>query len=129
MLRRALTLFTAIVIGATSAAAQRSASNRAAPQASPTPEELTLHPGDTLTWTTTAPHQLRFGGSVTHGGPLALTPWTDVQKVLDVQQSPTVDGQGVARWPSGTPVTATVKADAATSTVKEFFFTCGFNPH
>ena len=99
-------------------------------QTGPTPEELTVRPADTLTWTTQAPHRLRFGGSVTHNGkPLALTPFADVQKVLEFSVAPTVDAQGVAKWPSGTPVTATVKKDAATSGVKQFFFTCGFDGH
>jgi plastocyanin len=96
----------------------------------PTPAELTLHPGDTITWTTSGPHRLRFGGSVTHNGaPLTLTSFADVQKVLDITPPLTADAQGIARAPSGTTVTAKVKTDAATQGVSEFFFTCGFDPH
>ena len=99
-------------------------------QTGPTPEELTLRPGDTLTWTTQSPHRLRFGGSVTHNGkPLPLTLFADVQKVLEFNVAPTVDAQGVAKWPSGAPLTATVKKDAGTTGIKEFFFTCGFDMH
>jgi hypothetical protein len=99
-------------------------------QTGPTPEELTLRPGDTLTWTTAAPHRLRFGGTVTHDGkPLSLTSFADVQKILDLSPAPTVDAQGIARWLAGAKVTAKVKTDAAKQDVKEFFFTCGFDPH
>lgn len=49
----------------------------------PTPEDLTLRPGDKIIWTADAPHRLRFGGSVTHAGtPLPLTPFADVQNLL-----------------------------------------------
>jgi hypothetical protein len=101
-----------------------------AAQTGSTPEELTVRPGDTLNWTILSPHRLRFGGSVTvNGKPLALTSFADVQKVLDLSPAPTVDAQGVAMWAVGAEVTGTVKKDAPASGVKEFFFTCGFDPH
>jgi plastocyanin len=97
----------------------------------PTPADLTLRPGDTITWSPNAPHLVRFGGTVTHkGAQVVLTPFSDVQKVLDISPPPlTVDAQGVALAGSGQKVTATVKTDAPTSGVAEFFFTCGFVPH
>lgn len=96
----------------------------------PTLDELTLRPGDTITWSPTAPHRLRFGGTVTHNNiEVKLTPFSDVQKILDVSPALKADAQGVALAETGAKVTAKVKADAATSGVSEFFFTCGFTPH
>jgi hypothetical protein len=97
----------------------------------PTPEDLTLRPGDTITWTPSAPHKVRLGGpAVTHGGkPVALTPFSDVQKILTLQPALTADAQGIATTPGTTPVTATVKQDAVISGVPGFNFTCGFVPH
>jgi hypothetical protein len=98
---------------------------------SPTPQDLTLHPGDKITWMPTAPHRVRFGGSITfNNATLALTSFSDVSKVLkDFNPPLTADGQGVALAPTGTKVTATVSETAATSGVSGFFFTCGFPPH
>jgi hypothetical protein len=99
----------------------------------PTPAELTLHPGDTITWSFQTPHRLRFGGTVTHSGAnLALTPFADVQKVLeDFEPPPPAESGGVVRWPTGPDgkVAAKVRADTSTPPVTEFFFTCGFDPH
>lgn len=96
----------------------------------PTPDDLILRPGDTITWSPSAPHRVRFGGTVTTpNGTVTLTPFGDVQKVLDISPPLTADAQGVALAPTGAQVTATVKAGAATSGVSEFFFTCGFNLH
>jgi hypothetical protein len=96
----------------------------------PTPAELTLRPGDTITWSTSGPHRLRFGGTVTHGGAnLSLTPFADVQKVLDLNPALSAGPDGVAMGGVGATVTATVKANAATQGVAEFFFTCGHVPH
>ena len=96
----------------------------------PTAEELTLHPGDTITWTPSSPHRLRFGGTVTHGGSsLTLTAFADVQKVLNISPSLTVDSDGIALGGTGETINATVKSDAATSGVTQFFFTCGFPFH
>jgi hypothetical protein len=97
----------------------------------PTPEDLTLRPGDKITWTPSPPHKIRFGGpAVMHGGKsVALSSFTDVQKNLTLQPALTADAQGIATTPGSTPVTATVKADAATSGVPGFNFTCGFAPH
>jgi len=46
---RLLTLLVALGLGATMLVAQ----------GGPTPDELTIHPGDTITWTTTAPQPPR----------------------------------------------------------------------
>jgi hypothetical protein len=98
----------------------------------PTPEDLTLRPGDKIIWTSDSPHRLRFGGSVTHAGaPLPLTPFVDVQNLLDLDPVLTAGPDGIALGPV-TPgvsvkVTATVKASASAGA--EFFFTCGFLPH
>jgi hypothetical protein len=98
--------------------------------AQPTADELTVRPGDTITWTVSPPHQLRFGGSVTHSGaPLALTPFATVQTILDLNPAMTPGTDGIALGPTGAgaKVTATVKSSAAAGS--EFFFTCGFGPH
>lgn len=97
----------------------------------PTPDDLTLHPGDTITWTPANPHKVRFGGPAEkHGATtVALTPFSDVQKVLTLQPALTANAQGIATTPGSTPVTAKVKPDAATSGVTGFDFTCGFAPH
>jgi hypothetical protein len=62
---------------------------------------------------------------------LSLTPFADVQKVLgDFNPNLSADAGGIATTAQGgVKVTAKVKADAATSGVSEFFFTCGFLPH
>jgi hypothetical protein len=113
------------VLAATSGAALAAAEQPASPA------ELTLRVGDTITWTPQAPHRVRFGGSVNHNGPLALTTFSDVQKVLENfnPPPPTAGADGVVSWPAATTVTAQVKADTGTPAVTEFFFTCGFGPH
>jgi plastocyanin len=100
-----------------------------AQEPAPTPTELTLRPGDTITWTPEPPHRVRFGGSVTHGGTLALTPFAEVEKILDITPKLTAGADGIARAGTGEKVTAKVKADADKAGVPEFFFTCGFDPH
>src|SRR5947207_13852977 len=111
MLFRVLSLLSAAVLFAISVEAQ----------GPPTPEELTLRPGDTITWTTQAPpsvHRLRFGGSVTHNGQqLNLTTFDNAKKILDLDQNLTVDGNGIARGTPGVKVTGKVRADAPTSGV------------
>ena len=92
-------------------------------QNAPTPDELTLRPGDTITWTVNGPHRLRFGGTV---GSVVLPPFDEVTKLLDLDPALTADANGVAIGPS-TPVKATVKSSATAGA--EFFFTCGFPPH
>jgi hypothetical protein len=101
------------------------------PEPPPTQQELTLHPGDKITWTPAAPHRVRFGGSITfNNAPLSLTPFSDVSKVLkDFNPPLTADAQGMAVAPTGTKVMATVSETAATSGISGFFFTCGFPPH
>lgn len=94
--------------------------------------ELTLRVDDTITWTPTGPHKVRFGGTVMHNGvSLPLTPFVDVQRVLtDITPALTPDANGVATTPGGgVKVTAKVKADTGTPAITEFFFTCGFAPH
>lgn len=96
----------------------------------PTAEELTLRPGDTITWTLNQPHRLRFGGSVTHAGAsLPLTPFADVRNLLDLNPAPTPgpDGTAVSQTGADVKVTGTVKASASAGA--EFFFTCGFPLH
>jgi hypothetical protein len=60
----------------------------------PTPDDLTLHPGDSITWTPFAPHKARFGGpDVMHNGKTeSLTPFSDVQKVLVLDPALTANG-------------------------------------
>lgn len=101
-----------------------------AQESPPSSEDLTIRPGDTITWSPVG-HQVRFGGSVTHNGAtLALTPIDAVKKVLDLNPPPpNPEPAGFVRYDHGVKVVATVRADAATSGVSEFFFTCGFDPH
>jgi hypothetical protein len=117
-------------LGAFAMLAATSGVTLAAEEQPASPAELTLRIGDTITWTPETPHRLRFGGSVTHNGPLALTKFSDVQKVLENfdPPPPPAGADGVVSWPV-TKVTAKVKADAGPPAVTEFFFTCGFGPH
>jgi hypothetical protein len=101
-----------------------------AQEPAPTPDDLTLRPGDTITWSPSPPHRVRFGGTVTHNNTaVQLTPFADVQKVLDINPPLSADPQGVTLAEVGATVTAKVKNDAATAGVPEFSFTCGFPPH
>ena len=51
----------------------------------PTDEELTLRPGDTITWSPSNPHRIRFGGTVVHkGNMITLPPFGMVNPVPDV---------------------------------------------
>jgi len=96
-------------------------------QGAPTKEDLTLHPGDTITWTPApgSPHRVRFGGTVAGK---TLTPFADVEKILEnISPKLIKDGDGFESDKGGVIVTAKVKADAADGS--EFNFTCGFNPH
>ena len=97
----------------------------------PTPEELTLRPGDTITWTPSRPHRLRFGGTTTvDGEPVVLTPFSEVSRILEAFDPPlTANSDDIALGPTGTPVSAKVRADAPLQDIREFFFTCGFRPH
>ena len=117
-------------LGAFAMLAATSGVTLAAEEQPASPAELTLRIGDTITWKPETPHRLRFGGSVTHNGPLALTKFSDVQKVLENfdPPPPPAGADGVVSWPV-TKVTAKVKADAGPPAVTEFFFTCGFGPH
>jgi hypothetical protein len=121
-------------LGALSAFAMLAATSGVALAAEDPPAsaaERALRVGDTITWTPQGPHRLRFGGSVTHNGPLALTTFSDVQKVLENfnPPPPPAGADGVVSWPAATKVTAKVKADTGTPAVAEFFFTCGFPAH
>jgi hypothetical protein len=94
-------------------------------QPAPTDQDLTLHPGDNIVWSPSAPHRVQFGG--TPGG-VPLTPYPDIQRVLDISPPLTADPQGIARAAPGATVSAMVRADAATSGVAAFNFTCGTHP-
>jgi hypothetical protein len=94
-----------------------------AQEQAPTEQDLTLHPGDTITWSPSQPHRVQFGGP-------GVTAFSEVEKILtDIKPSLTANTQGVATAPAGAVVTATVRDDAATMGVSEFNFTCGFPPH
>lgn len=95
----------------------------AAAQAGPTPEDLTLRPGDTITWSGLG-HVVQFGGSVAG---VTLTPLSDVQKVLsftpalDISQ----DGKSGFSTKDQTPlVSAKVNANADQQGVSAFDFIC-----
>ena len=103
-----------------------------AQESTPSSEDLIVRPGDTITWSPAGTgHQVRFGGSVTHNGAtLALAPIDEVKKVLDLNPPPpNPEPAGFVRYAHGEKVVATLRADAATSGVSEFSFTCGFDPH
>lgn len=98
----------------------------------PTDEELTLRPGDTITWTPGSPHRIRFGGSVTHSGQTVTLPSFDnVKKVLDLVLQPAasfeIDGEVAKSGTEPQKVVGTVKANAHLAGVPELIFTCGFN--
>jgi hypothetical protein len=102
----------------------------------PTDEELTLHPGDTITWSPSSVHRVRFGGKVrpnTADFPtnnnVQLPSFTDIKKVLDIAPiNPdwTITGD-IAKAGQAQKVVATVKANAHTLGVPELIFTCGFS--
>src|SRR5258708_4661734 len=61
----------------------------------PTDEELTLRPGDTITWSPASVHRIRFGGKVRTNAAdfptnnnVQLPSFTDVKKVLDITLTP-----------------------------------------
>src|SRR5438093_7676467 len=91
----------------------------------PTPEELTLRPGDIITLAPQPPHRVQFGGTVTHNNvTVTLTSFGDIQKILDVSPQLAANPQGVAVAGVGVAVTGKVKTDAPTSGVMAFAFTC-----
>ena len=122
IVHRAITPLLLLALNAGLAAAQEPA---------PTAEDLTLRPGDTVMWNPSGPHLLRFGGTVNVGGEsITLTPFADVVQLLEHFDPPlTVAANGIAMAPRGTPVSATVRDDAPSQEVTQFFFTCGFRPH
>ena len=92
--------------------------------AQPTPEQLTVRPGDKIIWTDTT-----MGHVVIFGGLPALKPLADVQKVLTFDPPLSVDGPAGVSPQGGNPMlTATVKADALASGVTGFNFGCAVHP-
>src|SRR5687768_16168175 len=87
----------------------------------PAAEDLILRPGDTITWLPSAPHRVRFGGTVqTKSGPVTLTPFEDIKNLLDI--SPTLSPEPKAdfvRAAPGAQVKGKVKAGADKSKVPE----------
>lgn len=102
----------------------------------PTDQELTLRPGDTITWSPSSVHRVRFGGKVRPDSAdfptnnnVQLPSFTDVKKVLDIAPiAPdwTITGD-IAKAGQAQKVVATVKANAHTLGVPELIFTCGFS--
>jgi hypothetical protein len=102
----------------------------------PTDDELTLRPGDTITWSPASVHRVRFGGKVrpnTTDFPtnnnVQLLSFTDVKKVLNIAPiTPDFVVTGdIAKAGQAQKVVATVKADAHTQGVPALIFTCGFS--
>jgi hypothetical protein len=99
----------------------------------PTDEELRLRPGDTITWSPSNLHRIRFSGTVVHkGNMITLPPFGMVKQVPDLvlmPASPPFEEMGNVAKSATFPqkVIATVKANADTQGVMELFFTCGFN--
>lgn len=95
-------------------------------QTGPTPEQLTLRPGDKIIWSDPSNgHVVQFGG-----GPLKRL--SDIRKVLSFLPELEVsnDGESGFSQQGGSPMlTATVKADAAQSGVPVIDFTCGAHPN
>jgi plastocyanin len=86
-------------------------------QPAPSPEDLTLHPGDTITWTPGPPHGVQFGGVQ------GVSAFTAVKAILDFGNANLPESPpGVAKGGQNVVVNATVKADAAVGAV--FNFTC-----
>src|ERR1700694_1072786 len=100
----------------------------AAAQAGPTPEDLTLRPGDTITWSGPG-HVVQFGGSAAGGTtlPPPLTPLSDVQKVLSFTPALELSSDGKSGFSTKdqTPlVSAKVNANADQQGVSAFDFIC-----
>jgi hypothetical protein len=88
--------------------------------------DIELHPGDKIIFKPQSIHRVRFGGKV-RGGALTLTSFSDVQKILDFDAGLFEAKDDFFRAGAAQQVSATVKANADTSGVPEFFFTCGAN--
>jgi hypothetical protein len=105
-------------------------------QTPPTDEELTLRPGDTITWSPSSVHRVRFGGKVRPDNTdfptnnnVQLPSFAGVKKVLDIAPiNPdwAVTGD-IAKAGQAQKVVATVRANAHTLGVPELIFTCGFS--
>ena len=84
------------------------------PAQSPTPDQLTLRPGDKIIWfDPSSGHVVQFGGG-------SLTPLADIQKVLVFEPELEIFENGTLGFSrqGGNPLlTATVKPDAARSGV------------
>lgn len=102
----------------------------------PTEEELTLRPGDTITWSPSGVHRIRFGGKVRPNATdfptnnnVQLPSFTDVKKVLNITPiTPDFDVDGdVAKAGGAQKVVATVRDNAQTLGVPALIFTCGFS--
>jgi hypothetical protein len=103
----------------------------------PTDEELTLRPGDTITWSPDSVHRIRFGGKVRTNtakfptnNNVQLPSFTDVKKVLDIAPiDPDFEVTGdIAKAGQLQKVVAKVRANAHTLGVPGLIFTCGFSP-
>jgi hypothetical protein len=102
-----------------------------------TDEELTLRPGDTITWSPSSVHRIRFGGKVRPdkgdfptNNNVQLPSFTNLKKVLNIttpiDSDFAVTGD-IAKAGEAQKVVAAVKADAHTLGVPELIFTCGFS--
>jgi hypothetical protein len=102
----------------------------------PTTDELTLRPGDKITFSPQTVHRIRFGGKVRPSAVkfptnnnVQLHSFATIKKVLDfAPMTPDFQVTGdIAKAGQAQKVVATVKADAHTQGVSEISFTCGFN--
>ncbi len=96
----------------------------------PKPEDLVLRPGDTITWTPSKPHRLRFGGEVTQpkGTKVTLNPFTEVTRLFEISPQLTPN-QDIAIGDEAKKYTAKVRADADAAGIPTLAFTCGFPLH
>lgn len=92
--------------------------------AQPTPEQLTLRPGDKIIWIdASGGHLVMFGGLAN------LRPLADIEKVLTFDPPLSISDQtGVSQQGGDPMLTATVKLDAAQSGVADINFTCAAHP-
>jgi plastocyanin len=93
-------------------------------QSGPTPDDLTLRPGDTITWSGPG-HVVQFGGSAAG---VTLTPLADVQKILTFTPPLDVnDGAGFSTKDQVPLVTAKLNANADQQGVSAFDFICAIH--
>jgi hypothetical protein len=89
-----------------------------------TPADRVVKQGDTITFTMSTAHSLRFGGSIDDGATGKPVPLTPVEKIKTLLQfKPDIPAGG--EFEAGATITTTVLATAAPG--EEFRFACGIH--